>query len=53
MSGHRAGFRRQLATAGLLPFKAKEDVLMLSEHETALVLRKALQSPEVMLDDAV
>ena len=53
MSGHRAGFRRQLATAGPLPFKAKEVVLMLSEHETALVLRRALQTSEVMLDDAV
>ena len=53
MSGHRAGFRRQPATAGTLPFKAKEVVLMLSEHETALVLRRALQAPEVMLDDAV
>jgi hypothetical protein len=53
MSGHRAGFRRQLVTAGPLPFKAKEVVLMLSEHETALVLRRALQAPEVMLDDAV
>ena len=53
MSGHRAGFRRQLATAGPLPFKAKEVVLMLSEHETALVLRRAQQAPEVMLDDVV
>jgi len=53
MSGHRAGFRRQLATAGPLPFKAKEVVLMLSEHETVLVLGRALQAPEVMLDDAV
>ena len=53
MSSHRAGFQRQLATAGPLPFKAKEVVLMLSEHETALVLRRALQAPEVMLDDAV
>ena len=49
MSGHRAGFRWQLATAGPLPFKAKEVVPMLSEHETALVLRRALQAPEVML----
>ena len=53
MSGHRAGFRRQLATAGLLPFKAKEFVPMLSEHGTVLVLGRALQTPEVMLDDAV
>ena len=53
MSGHRAGFRRQLAMAGPLPFKAKEVVLMLSERETVLVLRRALQAPEVMLDDAV
>ena len=53
MSGHRAGFRRQLATAVPLPFKAKEIVLMLSEHETVLVLGRALQGPEVMLDDAV
>ena len=53
MGGHRAGFRRQLAKAGPLPFKDKEVVLMLSEHETVLVLRRALQAPEVMLDDAV
>ena len=53
MSGHRAGFRQQPATAGPLPFKAKEVVLMLSEHETVLVLGRALQAPEVMLDDAV
>ena len=53
MSGHRAGFRRQPATAGPLPFKAKEIVLMLSEHETVLVLGRALQAPEVVLDDAV
>ena len=26
---------------------------MLSEHETVLVLRRAPQAPEVMLDDAV
>ena len=49
MSGHRAGFRRQLATAGPLPFKAKEFVPMLSEHGTVLVLGRALQAPEVML----
>ena len=53
MSGHQAGFRRQPATAGPLPFKAKEFVPMLSEHETVLVLGRALQAPEVMLDDAV
>jgi hypothetical protein len=53
MSGHRAGFRRQPATTGPLPFKAKEVVLMLSEHETVIVLGRALQAPEVMLDDAV
>src|SRR6185503_17487396 len=52
-SGHRAGFRRPLATAGPLPFKVKEFVPMLSEHETVLVLGRALQAPEVMLDDAV
>ena len=52
-SGHRAGFRRQPATAGPLPFKAKEFVHMLFEHGTVLVLRRALQAPEVMLDDAV
>jgi len=50
---HRAGFRRQLATAGPLPFKAKEVVLMPTKHETVLVQRRALQAPEVMLDDAV
>ena len=53
MSGHRAGFRRQLAMAGPLPFKAKEVVLMQTKHETVLVQRRALQAPEVMLDDAV
>ena len=53
MSGHRASFRWQLATAGLLPFKAKESVLMQTRHETVLVQRRALQAPEVMLDDAV
>ena len=52
-SGHRAGFRRQLATAGPLPFKAKEFVPMLSERGTVLVLGRAPQAPEVMLDDAV
>jgi hypothetical protein len=39
--------------AGPLPFEAKEDVLMLYEHETDLVRRRALQAPEVMLDVAV
>jgi len=50
---HRAGFRRQLAVAGPLPFKAKEFVLMQTKHETVLVQRRARQAPEVMLDDAV
>ena len=40
-SGHRAGFRRPLATAGPLPFKAKEFVLMQTKHETVLVQRRA------------
>ena len=40
--GSQAGFCQQLATAGPLPFKAKEVVLMLSEHKTALVQRRAL-----------
>ena len=53
MSNHRAGFRRQTAAAGPLPFKAKEFVLMLSERGTVLVLGRAPQAPEVMLDDAV
>ena len=53
MSSHRAGFRRQPATAGPLPFKAKEIVLMLSEHATVLVLGRALQAPELLLDEAV
>ena len=53
MSGHRAGFRQQLAAAWPLPFKAKEFVLIKSKHETVLVQRRALQAPEVMLDDAV
>ena len=53
MSGHRAGFHRQLATAGPLPFKAKEFVPMLSERGTIHVLGRALRAPEVMLDDAV
>jgi len=53
MSGHRAGFRRQPATVGPLPFKSKEIVLMQSKHETVLMLGRALQAPEVMLDDAV
>ena len=41
MSGHRAGFHRQLATAGPLPFKAKEFVLMQTKHETVLRQRRA------------
>ena len=49
----RAGFRRQLAVAGPLPFKAKEFVLMQTKHETVLVRRRARQAPDVMLDDAV
>ena len=53
MSGQRAGFRRQTATAGALPFKAKEFVPMLSERGTILVLGRALRAPEMMLDDAV
>ena len=53
ISGHRAGFRRQLATAGLLPFKAKEFVPMLSKRGIVLGLGRVLQAPEVMLDDAV
>ena len=53
VSNHRAGFRRQAAAAGPLPFKAKEFVLMLSERGTVLVLGRAPQAPEVMLDDAV
>ena len=36
MSGLRAGFRRQTATAGPLPFKAKEFVSMLPRHMTVL-----------------
>ena len=50
---HRAGFRRQLAVAGPLLFKAKEFVLMQTKHETVIVRRRARQAPEVMLDDAV
>jgi len=49
----QAGPGRQLATAGPLPFKAKEFVLMQTKHETVLVQRRARQAPEVMLDDAV
>ena len=49
----QAGPGRQPATAGPLPFKAKEFVLMQTKHETILVQRRALQAPEVMLDDAV
>ena len=51
--GHRAGFRRQTETAGPLPFKAKEFVLMLSECGAVLVLGRGPQAPEVMLDDVV
>ena len=36
MSDHRAGFRRQTAPAGPLPFKAKEFVSMLPRHMTVL-----------------
>ena len=50
--GCQAGLGRQLATAGPLPFKAKEFVLMQTKHETVLVQRRAMQAPEVMLDDA-
>jgi len=53
VSNHRAGFRRQTAAAGPLTFKAKEFVLMLYERGTVLVLGRAPQAPEVMLDDAV
>ena len=53
VSSHQAGSRRQLATAGPLSFKAKEFVLMQSKHETVLAQGRALQAPEVMLDDAV
>jgi len=53
VSNHRAGFRRQAAAAGLLPFKAKEFVLLLFERGTVLVLGRAPQAPEVLLDDAV
>ena len=53
VSNHRAGFRRQTAGAWPFPFKAKEFVLMLSERGTVLVLGRAPQAPEVMLDDAV
>ena len=53
MSNHRAGFRRQTAAAGPLPFKAKEFVSMLPRHMTVLRQGRALRAPEVMLDDAV
>ena len=53
MSDHRAGFRRQTAAAGPLPFKAKEFVSMLPRHMTVLRQGRAPQAPEVMLDDAV
>ena len=52
-NGLWAALRWQLAMAGPLPFKAKEFVLMQTKHETVLVQRRALQVPEVMLDDAV
>ena len=52
-NGLWAGLRWQLTTAGPLPFKAKEFVLMQTKNETVLVQRRALQAPEVMLDDAV
>ena len=51
--GRQAGPGRQLATAGPLSFIANEFVLMQTKHETVLVQRRALQTPEVMLDDAV
>ena len=53
MSNHRAGFRRQTAAAGSLPFKAKEFVSMLPRHMTVLRQGRALRAPEVMLDDVV
>ena len=53
MSNHRAGFRRQTAAAGPLPFKAKEFVSMLPRHMTVLRQGRAPRAPEVMLDDAV
>jgi hypothetical protein len=45
-------FHRRLIAAGPPPFKAKEVVLMQTKHETVLIQRRALQAPEVMLDDA-
>ena len=53
MSNHRAGFRRQTAAAGPLPFKAKEFVSMLPRHMTILRQGNAPRAPEVILDDAV
>ena len=53
MSDHRAGFRRQTAAAGPLPFKVKEFVSMLPRHMTVLRQGGAPRAPEVMLDDAV
>ena len=53
VSNHWVGFRRQTTAAGPLPFKAKEFVLMLSERGIVLVLGRAPQAPEVLLDDAV
>ena len=52
MSDHRAGFRRQTAAAGPLPFKAKEFVAILPRHMTVLRQGRAPRAPEVMLDDA-
>ena len=42
-----------MAMAGPLPFKAKEFLSMLYERGIVLVLGRAPQAPEVMLDDAV
>ena len=53
MSDHRAGFRRQTAAAGPLPFKAKEFVSMLLRHMTVLRQGRPPRAPEVMLDEAV
>ena len=52
-NGLWAGLRWQLTTAGPLPFKAKEFVLMQTKNETVLVQRRVLQAPKVMLDDDV
>ena len=45
MSDHRAGFRRQTAAAGPLPFKAKEFVSMLPRHMTILRQGRAPRVP--------